>query len=281
MNTSKPVVIRSKRSLALLFVLVLPVMMFLRWDASPWLDQQVQTLSQQAGVQISYEQLFWRGWAIHAEQVTLSQSDLHSIKCDSLDVSLSISQLFSGHLAADIRLLWLNNPIALTVYQDGDLLHIDDVQADIDLLNLVDIQQNIPFRVSGKLDLQGSEAVDKSNGQAREGQLQLVWSQAMAGLAVPEFSLGDYTVDVYSDAANNAAWHWQLQGGEDVALQGKGMLDIQQPLLQQWTIHGVLDVQVDAANATLSMMLQAFTGSNKAKIRISGPLLRPQTQVVR
>ncbi|MDQ6989759.1 MAG: hypothetical protein Q9M19_07740 [Mariprofundaceae bacterium] len=272
---------RSKRYLLVIFLLVLPVMLLLRWDASTWLSAQVDAMIEQSAMDLHYSKVELAGLGVRLHDIRVQRADLVEINVETVVISLSLTHLLTGTLAADVDMLWFDNTLSGSVYQSDEHIYIEDIAAEVDWLKLLDVQQQLPFRASGVMHVVGDVAWHKNTGKPVSGKLELGWTDAMLGLATPEFALGDYVLDVYSDSSKQATWQWHIQGGKDVALAGEGMFYTTQALLQQWTMTGVLDVNIDASNATLSMMGQAFTGSNQAKIRLSGPLLRPQTQVIR
>ncbi|MDX8382798.1 MAG: hypothetical protein R8M45_01875 [Ghiorsea sp.] len=263
-----------------LFLFSLPIFMLIQWDISPWLATKVNAAAKSAGLELSYKQLSLSGFGVHFQELKVSQGDKLSIALDEFDASLSFSSLFSGTLAADVELVWLANPVSFTIAQSDEHILLSHLNSHIDLLNLFDIQQNMALRASGIMRAKGEVSIHKTSMLPTMVNLSVNWSQAKAGLTSPEFALGDYQLQLKSNEEEKQPWIWDISGGEAIALNGKGNIALLAENIQRSNITGVVDIAVDPSNATLSMMIQAFTGSSKAKLRISGNLSSPRTQVV-
>ncbi len=273
--TTKPL---SKRFLITLFFIALPIFIFMRWDSSIWLDAQVQQAASDAGYQLTYTDLDVSGLTVHLQNVHIQQQQ-NSLDLDSLEISPSFSTLISGDLGADINASWLGNPISASVSSSDDLLTLTNIDAMIDVSRIQNL--NIPAQLAGLMHLQGFVMVWQNTGLPQSGELQLTWNQAKAGLAAPEFTLGDYTLNLNSVEDIKQPWQWTIAGGSGVALNGSGTLLPTMPDPKQWLINGLVDTEIDNANPSLSMMMQSMMGSTKAKFRISGSLGAPRTDIVR
>jgi len=281
MQTSLPNSPATTRFLLILFLLSLPLFMLMRWDISPWLNQQIDSAAKDSGIILEYEHVTISGIGLSFDNITINQANKNSIRLDQLQVSLSVSKLFTGALAANINALWLANPIALTIMQADGNIEIFDLNANIDLLNLADIQQQLPLRATGMVKITGNISIQQSTMLPAQASLDIAWNKAEAGLSAPEFQLGDYLLNIQNGEDANQAWDWNISGGTDVALDGKGRISLQPNNIQQSNISGTVDINVSPNNATLAMMVQAFAGSSKAKIRLSGSIASPRTNIVR
>ncbi len=271
----------SMRFLLGLFIIALPVFILLRWDYSAWLTTEINQAAKNAGITLHYDNVSLSGLGISFKNIQLSTPESPKIQCNELTASLSLSSLFSGSIAADMDILWETNPVSFTVSQNGELIEISAVEAMIDLERLSAYQQNIPARLSGLVSANGVITLNRLTRQVHTGQLEISWHQAMAGLAQPEFTLGDYKLNLNSAETADQPWHWEISGGSGLALDGQGSLSPQHPDPKQWVFSGELAVQVDDTNPALAMMMQTFAGSKQTKLRLSGTLLNPRTDIIR
>ncbi len=274
-TTTKPL---SKRFLIILFFIALPIFIFMRWDSSTWLDAQVQRAASDASYQLTYTDLDVSGLTVRLQNVHLQQQQ-NSLDLDSLEISPSFSNLISGNLGADVEASWLGNPISASVSSSDNLLTLTNIDAMIDVSRVQNL--NIPAQLAGLMHLQGHVMVQQNTGLPQSGELQLTWNQAKAGLAAPEFTLGDYTLNLNSVEDIKQPWQWTIAGGSGVALNGSGTLLPTMPDPKQWLINGLVDTEIDNSNPSLAMMMQSMMGSTKAKFRISGSLGAPRTDIVR
>ena len=274
-TTTKPL---SKRFLIILFFIALPIFIFMRWDSSTWLDAQVQRAASDAGYQLTYTDLDVSGVTVHLQNVHIQQQQ-NSLDLDSLNISPSLSSLMSGTLGANINASWLGNPISASVSSSDNLLTLTNIDAIIDVSRVQNL--NIPAELAGLMHLQGDLVLQQNTGLPQSGKLQLTWNQAKAGLATPEFTLGDYTLNLNSVEDVKQPWQWTIAGGSGVALNGSGTLLPTMPDPKQWLINGLVDTEIDNSNPSLAMMMQSMMGSTKAKFRISGSLGAPRTDIVR
>ncbi len=274
-KTTKPL---SIRFLITLFLVLLAVFTFIRWDSSAWLNTQIQQAASNAGYQLSYSDFNITGLTVRLQHVHIQQQQ-NSLNLDTLTISPSLSSLASGHLGVDIHVSWLGNPASLSVSTSNNLLNLSNIDAMIDISRIQNL--NIPAQLSGLVRLQGDLVLQQNTGVPQSGKLQLTWSQAKAGLATPEFTLGDYMLNLNSTDTPNQPWQWRVSGGSGVTLNGSGTLTPTTPDPKQWLVHGLVDAAMDNTNPSLSMMMQSMMSSNKAKLRVSGSLGKPSVEVVR
>ncbi|HIP07154.1 MAG TPA: hypothetical protein EYG66_04710 [Mariprofundaceae bacterium] len=269
----------SVRLLLSIFIISLLVFMLLRWDVSSFLRHQIDNAAKQEGYTLIYDEVSISGLSIVLQPITIQQGKAMSIQLDKIQLSPSFSQLTSGILGLDINTTWLGNPISATVVQDGDVIQLLNIDAMIDVSRLDDL--NIPVQLSGLMHLQGELQLLQSTGQPQSGRLTLTWNNAKAGLAAPEFTLGDYQVNINSVDDVSQPWQWAISGGSGVALNGSGTLLANNPDPKRWAVTGLVDANIDNSNPSLAMMMQGVMGSNQAKFRISGSLGAPRTVIVR
>ncbi|MDQ6983439.1 MAG: hypothetical protein Q9M44_01845 [Ghiorsea sp.] len=269
----------SVRLLLSIFIISLLVFMLLRWDASSFLRHQIDNAAKQEGYTLIYDEVSISGLSIVLQPITIQQGKAMGIQLDKIQLSPSFSQLTSGNLGLDINTAWLGNPISATVVQDGDVIQLLNIDAMIDVSRLDDL--NIPAQLSGLMHLQGELQLLQSTGQPQSGALTLTWNNAKAGLAAPEFTLGDYQVNINSVDDVSQPWQWTISGGSGVALNGSGTLLANNPDPKRWAVIGLVDTNIDNSNPSLAMMMQGMMGSTQAKLRISGSLGAPRTVIVR
>ncbi len=274
----------STRFLLGLFFAALILFSFIRWDTSVWLSKHINQAALDAGYHISYDKVFISGFGIGFEQAQVKPSGQQATPFDSLDISLSFSSLFSGELAADIDVSWLGNPVSFTAAMSGGNIYLSHIDAMIDVSRVQDL--NIPAQLSGLLVAQGQIAFNQQTGQPLSVNIDATWKQAKAGLAEPEFALGDYQMQLHSLEDAALPWQWTITGGSGVGLDGSGTIatlqaGAQQTDPKQWPITGDVAFNVDNSNPSLAMMVQSMLGSNQAKFRLSGTLGNPRTDIIR
>jgi len=269
----------STRLLIGVFIISLLLFMMLRWDSSSFLRSQIDAAAQQAGYTLIYDDVSLSGLNIVLEHVSIQQGNATNIKLDKLQLSPSLSQLFSGTLALNVSATWLGNPISVSIAQVDNEIQLANIDAMIDVSRLQSLQ--IPAELSGLVHLQGDLNVQQHTGQPSSGALTLAWNNAQAGLTSPEFTLGDYTLDLNSQEDTTQPWQWTISGGRGVSLNGSGTLLPNNVDPKNWVVSGLVDTTIDNSNPSLAMMMQGMMGSTQAKFRISGSLGAPRTVIVR
>ncbi len=268
----------SNRSLIIVFIFALALFTALRWDITPWVERQVQQAATQAGYQLRYDTLRITGLGVRMDKLHV-QKQRDSLQLDTLHITPAWRALMSGILATNINAVWQGNPISATFSRDENVIIIDDLDAVIDASRLDAL--NIPAKLAGMMHVQGHLSLAQHTGMPQAGELHLTWQQAKAGLAAPEFTLGDYTLSISSADQVTQPWQWRVDGGSGVALSGSGTLTPNGQNPQAWQINGVVDVNIGNANPSLAMMMQSALGQKHAKVRISGSLGTPRTDIVR
>ncbi|MDX8381569.1 MAG: hypothetical protein R8M14_05600 [Ghiorsea sp.] len=269
----------SKRFLITTFLIALPIFILIRWDSTSWFSNKVNQAATQAGVDLKYKHLNVSNLALILTDVVIQQRGKTPIQIEELKLSPSFSALFSASLAAEVDALWLDNPISAQVSSSNNILDISAIDAMLDMSRVKNL--NIPAQLSGLVHITGDIKFDQSKNLPQQGLIHATWSQAMAGLAAPEFNLGDYAFDLNSLEDVSQPWQWEISGGSGVALNGTGTVSPTTPLPEQWLINGLVDAKIDQSNPSLSMMMQSMMGSNQAKLKISGSLGAPRTDIVR
>jgi len=269
----------STRLLIGVFIISLLLFMMLRWDSSSFLRSQIDAAAQQAGYTLIYDDVSLSGLNIVLEHVSIQQGNATNIKLDKLQLSPSLSQLFSGTLALNVSATWLGNPISVSIAQVDNEIQLANIDAMVDVSRLQSLQ--IPAELSGLVHLQGDLNVQQHTGQPSSGALTLAWNNAQAGLTSPEFILGDYTLDLNSQEDTTQPWQWTISGGSGVSLNGSGTLLPNNVDPKNWVVSGLVDTTIDNSNPSLAMMMQGMMGSTQAKFRISGSLGAPRTVIVR
>ncbi|MDX8388812.1 MAG: DUF3971 domain-containing protein [Ghiorsea sp.] len=271
----------SNRFLITLFLLTIPFFIALRWDSSIWLNTQIDQVAKNSGFTVHYDQASISGLGVSFNNLQLSKSNTPPIEIESIHISLSLAELVTGTLGADIQALWLSSPVSFTITQHDGLFDIKHIEAQLDMAKASMFMPNLIAKLSGNAEAQGSLQIAQASQQVQSVNLHLTWQQAMAGLAKPEFSLGDYQAHINSLEDSAQPWNWDITGGSGVALDGKGTMLVNHPNPNFWVLSGEVSVQVDQSNPSLAMMIQAVAGSSQAKVRLSGTLSKPKTVIIR
>jgi len=277
----KSVARASNRQLFLIFILSLPIFLFMRWDSSTWLKVRVDAAAKDSGYNLSYSHISTSGLGVSFQDLSISKTNSPTIHFDKIDASLSLSQLLAANLAADIDAIWQGNPVSFSTAKSGEHIIISDVEAVIDLSRVEMLKESIPAQLAGLVEARGEISINQTSQLPQSIHLNILWNQAMAGLAAPEFALGDYTANIESVEDPTKPWAWNISGGSGVALQGEGSIFPQNPDPNLWGINGSVDVNVSQTNPSLAMMLRTMAGSNQVKVRLSGTLSKPRTDFIR
>jgi len=270
----------SNRRLITLFLIALPIFILLRWDFSAWVEQQVQQAASQNQVRLQYDTFNISGLGLTLTNLSVAQAGNKAIKADSLHTSLSLASLFAAKLGVDVEIVWQQNPISCTISQSGDLVAIDNIDAQIKADDLKLLLPNLIAALAGNIELTGNAVVNPITQKAEAININAAWLGAQAGLGTPQFQLGDYQLQLNSDTDPTQPWAWSISGGNSLAIDGKGLLNTQDNDPMRWGLSGQAGLTVDDSNPTLTMMIKTFAGGNKAKMRLSGTLATPRADIL-
>jgi len=256
--------------------MALPIFMFMRWDSVGWLSTQIQQTAKDAGYHMAYEKFGFSGLGLNFKHLSVSKANMQTVQLDSFNISFSFSALFSG---ADIETTWQGNPISFTIERDNNLISLSEIEAVMDVSQLQNL--NLPAQLSGLVQIEGDIIIAQDTGLPVSGNIHATWNKAMAGLSTPEFTLGDYQIDLHSTEQSEQPWQWKIAGGDGVAIQASGTVLPNHRDAQYWPIQGIVETQVGNTNPSLTMMMQTMMGSNQAKLSLSGSLGAPKMDIVR
>jgi len=269
----------SKKFLITIFLIALPIFLLMRWDSTSWVSTKVNQATSQAGLDLTYKHLDTSGLALELTDVVIQQRGQAPINFEKIKLTPSFSALFSASIAAEVEALWQGNPVSARLSSSNNILDVSAIDVMLDMSRIKNL--NIPAQLSGLVHITGDIGLDPQKNLIKKGDIHATWLQAKAGLVTPEFSLGDYNFDLNSVEDASQPWQWTVSGGSGVALNGKGTVLPATPQPEQWIITGLLDAEIDKTNPSLSMMMQSMMGSNQAKLKISGSLGAPRTDIVR
>lgn len=270
----------SNRRLITLFLVVLPIFLILRWDFSAWIEHQIQQVASQNQVHLQYDTFKVSGLGLSFTNLSLSQGGSIPITADSLQASLSLSALFAAKIGVDVGAVWHKNPVHCTLSQHGNLVAIDNINAQIKANDLQLLFPNLIAALAGSIELSGNAVVNPTTQKAEIINIDAAWLNAEAGLGSPQFQLGDYQLQLNSNTDPSQPWSWAIHGGSSLAIDGKGLLDTQNNDPMRWGLSGQAGLSVDDSNPTLTMMIKTFTGGNQAKMRLSGTLATPRADIL-
>ena len=271
----------SNRFLLGLFIIALPLFIALRWDYSGFIDGKVQQLAVNQGIKLGYDEFSFSGTSISFRNLNIQKAGVPPLSFQSLNISPAWLELLTGNIAASIATEWQANPIAADLSQQGERLQLKNIEATIDLATTTTLQQELIAKVSGTVSAQGSLQYNLQTSQPVSSNLSLSWSDAKAGLATPEFDLGNITATLTSQDDATKPWQWEVSGKPAIIIQASGTLMPRGANPKVWPITGSASVEMGDTNPTLAMMFQSFAGGKQAKINISGILSQPRTDIIR
>jgi len=241
----------------------------LLWHMHPWQTLQQYTQRQLAkqgltlhvkawhinglGVQLEHPSLSGSmpGMPLHLNTVTIRpdwQALVHARAGLQLKLEASTGK-------ASCRLIWLDDSIQLS-----DI----DLQLVASVLQPWLITQGVPWELGGEISIRGTVKLSVSNAYPQNGMLDVEWRQAALHMPGLPDHLGDYHVRIeYMESG----WHWLLQGGAAIALQGRGIIKPRALPLQQWPLQGTLIIRQENTASILPKALH---------LDLSGILARPQ-----
>jgi len=260
----------SWRFLAVTFVLALVLFVGLRWDINPWLKGKLDNMIQQQHLDLHYATLERDGLHVTLHQVQFKHPSLpQTLQLDRLDVAPDIWASLTGHRRADVHVQNDFMDIRAQAEIHKQMLTVQGLEASWDVAqSQAWLALPSPIHVQGQLHMEGQFSMDMDNGLPQSATLTAHWQQAEASLMSQHYPLGDYILQANIE---NQHIQWQLSGGQELALQGKGWIEISNLAMSQWALQGHVTV-LASQKSSLAMFLTA----SERQLNISGSVEHPQ-----
>ncbi len=256
----------SNKQLCYIFVGGLVIFSLLRWDADAWLSRQLDNILAQNHIRMQYQSLSWQGSSIELSNVQLHIPNLpNQLLLDSVQVGLDWSALWHGGMA--LKLTGNNAFIQAnaSLSSHDETLKLDKVHGIFDVKSAqVWFGQSALLQASGQAVLAGSLDVDMQTRLPTAIHLQIQWQQASVNVLNQDYMLGDYRLKLDDQS-------WQLQGGEQLQLNGKGSLVVSAQPIMQWPLQGNVQVHAKEGGAIANIL-----PSNKMDVNFTGALGNPR-----
>ena len=259
------------------FSVALLLFVTMRWQPEAWIQSQINTQSKQHGITISYDALQTDGFTIHMDQLSIQTAQLPApFKLDRLSLSPAWSSLLSGNPGANIQADWNGQMLSAAVIKQADIIDIQSLRGELDVALLQPLLAKklpLPVNLNGKANITGEIQLNASNGHPRLGKINIHWNAAAVDMPPMKMPLGDYALTLQTDDIKRA-WQWDISGGSELKLNGKGNLNTSARNPAAWSIRGMVQAQADQQAANLSALL----GNKEKQFRISGNITQPRLQ---
>lgn len=259
----------SNKQLCYLFVGWLIVFAVLRWDASAWFSSQLDSALAQNHIDMQYQALNFYGNSVELSYVKLHAPDLPKpLLLDTVQVSLDWAALWHGQLA--LKLVAKNSFIQCnaSLSSHDEKLKLDKLHVVLDIKPAqLWLEKSALLQASGQAMLEGSFDVDMPTWLPTSLHLQMHWQQAAINVLGQDYVLGDYSLQLDDQ-------RWLVQGGEQLALNGKGTLVGNGQAILQWPLQGEVQV-LSKKGAAIANILPL----NKTHVNIKGTLGLPYWKI--
>jgi len=259
-------------NIQLCFIFIGMTLLFaaIRWDTEAWVQGKLNQSIAQYNLNLTYHGLALHGTSLQLYDVHVQIPNIASpLQLDEIQLQLDWSALWHARLAvlADIKndFMHMNTVVSMhdTYMQLSDMVGQADVHAAQAWYGKASLAQG-----RGELIWQGDVSLDINTGLPTETDLQANWQTAGIYIMQQDYTLGDYVLKL-TQSDNNQIW--SLQGGEQLKVQGHGLLQMNHSSPLMWPLQGNVDVQASKASP-----LAIFLAKKVKKVKIMGVLGQPR-----
>jgi len=252
------------RQLCYVFIGALFLFSVLRWDMTDWLEVKLDNALVKHHVPLHYQTLEIGGAGVEMVQVSIQIPSMPKpLLLDTVQLGINWNALWGGGVSFDVQmrnefLQWK----ALLALRDDKLI-INDIDAGVNVKAIqVWAEQDGLFQAAGVLTLQGDIEVVQATGGVASVRLNVFWKDAVIHVLNQDYALGDYHMHVDAN-------HWDIDGGEQLQVSGKGELSESSAPIQQWPVQGDIELR---GKGKLSALLPL----NPLFVHITGTLGHPR-----
>jgi len=255
----------------MLFILALPVFIWLRWNPVPWFNVQLESNGLTPYIQV--EQVEKSGLGLHLGVVHIKTPGGPDINLNGILLNPAWFRIIRGAPALHIQGTANGAAFALNIsMQDGAIwLHDMDLLAQADVIRDY-IPQAAMLNLTGSILMSGDIKLRQHDALPLAGAITMQWKNAASGLLRQE-PLGDFQLQLASSKKNE--WKWQMEGGKTLSIDGKGHLSSTFQPPEFWQIDGNIHTQSQGRVASL---LSDITGHDRWNLVLSGALLQPHLE---
>ena len=246
----------SQKQLVVLFVVALLVFTVGRWDMQSWVQSRLDTAILQSGLNIDYEDLRLRGLSLQLRGVNVALADMpHPMALDMAQIALTWSSLWHGAVQLQAENTWLQATTNISL-NDG-AIDVQDLEVQCDVAQAqawYGAAMSLPFSVLGQLHVAGNMAIDKTTGIAQTADLKATLISASVAMMQQHYALGDYALvwQLHEQVGDRL-----LSGGEQVVVEGKGVVNVTSSMPMQWPLTGAVDMTAGAESPLVSLLPQS------------------------
>jgi len=240
--------------LAALFLLALPVFVWIQWQPQTWLNGQLATQGMQGTLHYASVSKSFPG--LQLEGVNISAPGMNPLALQSLLLRPAFSTLLSGSpglfTKADSEGISAESVIAMRDKQ----LELGDVHLHADAASLSHFDSRLLLLdLSGSLDLQGRMLLQMETALPLDGNIDLNWDKPSSLLLPPGMEKMQLTVNA-ADAEGAKIWNWKIESTPDI-VTGEGKIVAGGADIRQWLLRGKLRTMKGGAEMVLSGTLGA------------------------
>jgi len=254
----------SNKQLLYVFVVSLAAFSVLRWDMDAWFASKVDAAITAEHLPIAYKTINAHIYGVDLSQVNLKLAGMpNDLLLKSVQIRLNWESLWHAEVAFDVS---LSNDFlrwhSLLSLQDDKLI-LRDIDADVDVQKAqIWSKQNAIFQAEGTATVQGDLTLHQASGAPLSVSLLVLWKHASINLLDQHYALGDYHLQLTKQ-------QWELEGGSQLSLHGKGVLQVSEAPLLQWSLNGSVEVSPQTQSA-VGRLVPA------SSIQLSGTLGKPR-----
>ncbi len=257
--------IRNNAFLIMIFILILPIFTWLRWDPTSWFNKQL--LSNGLAPYVQVEQVEKSGLSLHLNIVHIQIPGGSNISLNRILLKPAWFWIIRGTPALHVQASAGDAAFAFNVSMHDDViwLHDMDIHAPAGMIRNY-IPQTTMLNLAGNILMSGNMDLQQHDGIPLAGRIILQWEKAASGL-LGQDSLGDYQLQLASSGKNK--WRWHVNGGEMLSLNGRGHLSTVSPNPALWKIDGNIQTH---SRGRVASILSGMTGRDQGNLILSGHL---------
>ncbi len=257
-----------------LFMLLLPLFLWIRWSPEAWVQQQLQEAGLASSVRLVSVATSGLGLAAGRADIQLPAGfPLRKLQLNRLELYPAWSLLLTGvpgvTLSADLQ----GRPVEVTLeFDDSYGMRTKEIDMTFDIKALQALLQKQPlYGLDGQLRVGGKLIWEKDQKAPISADLSLVWNHAQLGLAGGDaMVLGEYQ-GLLTGEGN--VWNWLLEGGTALRASGKGSLQPRAGGIGRWSVVGELELELGEA---LRPMLGSMLPGAQIRIPVTGTVMFPE-----
>lgn len=266
--------IRNNAFLIIIFILALPVFVWLRWDPAPWFDAQLKSSGVSPYVHVGKVEK--SGLGLRLSMVRIRVPGGPNISLNRVQLNPAWFRIIRGTSALYVQGTAGDATFALGVsMRDGAIWLRDiDIRAPAGMIRDY-VPQAALLNLAGSILISGEMELRRSNGFPLAGTMTLQWERASSGL-LGQDPLGNFQLHLAS--SEESAWQWQIKGGKILSIDGSGHFSTEAQNPSLWKVDGNIHAQ---SRGRIASLLSGMTGHDRGNLVLSGNLLQPRLKFLK